>query len=199
MQKGRRACLPAGKGRVGGLDGLVFGTDALAQGLGSMARTARSLPPYGRGAAAKIQITSPPFTPSTCPVIYPAFSSHKNTIARATSSAVPKRSTGVSSAKAARSSSVKAGHHVGVNDAGRDDVHRHAAGAFLFGKGAAQADQPCFGSAVGYLAAAAVWPHILLMSTMRPYFCRIMPAHGAAGIKCTVQIHGPSCGANPRR
>ena len=61
MQKGRRACLPAGKGRVGGLDGRVFGTDALAQGLGSMARTARSLPPYGRGAAAKIQITSPPF------------------------------------------------------------------------------------------------------------------------------------------
>ena len=37
-------------GQVGGLDGLVFGMDALAQGLGSsMARTARSLPPYGRG------------------------------------------------------------------------------------------------------------------------------------------------------
>ena len=31
MQKGRHACLPAGKDRVGGLDGLVFGTDALAR------------------------------------------------------------------------------------------------------------------------------------------------------------------------
>lgn len=41
-------------GQVSGFDGRVFGTDALAQGLGSMARAARSLPPYGRGAAAKI-------------------------------------------------------------------------------------------------------------------------------------------------
>ena len=54
-----------------------------------------------------IQITNPPLTPKTCPVMKSAFSEAKNNSARETSSGVPSRPSGVSSAKARISSPLK--------------------------------------------------------------------------------------------
>ena len=84
----------------------------------------------------------PPLTASTCPVIYAASSDARKHAAAATSSAVPRRPSGICAAQSVWAFSHDRARHVGVDQPRRDHVDRDAARRHFPRQRLGEADEP---------------------------------------------------------
>ena len=110
---------------------------------------------------------------------------------RAISSGSPSRSTGVSSASAARSSSVKPAIMSVLMTPGAMTLTVMPLGPSSPGKGLAKADEPCLGRTVGDLAAAAgLAPHAADKQDAAVFTVDHAGQNRAAGVERAVQIDG---------